>query len=176
MLITKKYAAINRREHERAPTYGTSGKNWAPWVLAFCQREGITTVLDYGCGKGTLGRAIAGNGLDWREYDPAIPGKDEPPAPAELVVCTDVMEHVEPDCTRAVLDHIVSLATRAVFLDVCCRLGSRRLDDGLPAHRNVHTLDWWKRKTAAYGPWDHLPLKSEQLYERFTAVLKCSPV
>lgn len=80
MLITPEYAALNRELHERRPDYGTGGHKWANWVRVYCEKRGFTSVLDYGCGKGTLAEALEGSGLDVREYDPAVPGKDARPS------------------------------------------------------------------------------------------------
>ena len=38
-----------------------------------------------------------------KEYDPAIPGKDSLPEPADIVVCSDVLEHIEPNYLLNVL-------------------------------------------------------------------------
>ncbi len=73
------------------------------------------SVLDYGCGKGTLAEAVS---FEIREYDPAIAGKDENPLPADLVICTDALEHIEPEYLDAVLVHIASLTRMAAFFVV----------------------------------------------------------
>ncbi|MDG2242647.1 MAG: hypothetical protein P8L66_04035 [Rhodospirillaceae bacterium] len=64
------------------------------------------SVRDYGCGKGALRPAVLAAlapDLDVTEYDQAMLGKDSEPSPAHLVVCIDVMEHIEPDCQHDVL-------------------------------------------------------------------------
>lgn len=151
MLISESYRALNRRAHEEMPNYGTVGHRWAPYVQRLAVRIGAQTILDYGAGKGTLAAALTDHTV--AEYDPAIPGKDEPPEPADLVVCTDVLEHVEGPCTDAVLDHILSVAGRGVLLVISCRVGSKLLADGKPAHRNVMPPAKWIRKLRRLGEW-----------------------
>jgi 2-polyprenyl-3-methyl-5-hydroxy-6-metoxy-1,4-benzoquinol methylase len=147
MLISKNYVALNAELHNRQKSYGTSGKKYAATVLNLALMHNAKTILDYGCGKQTLKEAMA-----WEEnikvigYDPAIPGLDAPPKPAEIVVCTDVMEHVENGCVQAVLDHIFKLAIKGAFFVICCEPGDRKLPNGELAHCSVHPADWWLAK------------------------------
>jgi 2-polyprenyl-3-methyl-5-hydroxy-6-metoxy-1,4-benzoquinol methylase len=79
-----------------------------------------------------------------REYDPAIAGKEASPAPADLVVCTDVLEHVEPELLDHVLDHLQGLARRLLFLVVATRSAKKTLEDGRNAHLIVEPDAWWR--------------------------------
>ena len=98
MLITPEYRALNAELHARVPAYGTGGHKWASTIREIVQRTGAKSVLDYGCGKGTLRKVR--RPIRVHEYDPAIPAKANLPASAGVVVCTDVMEHVEPGSFR----------------------------------------------------------------------------
>jgi hypothetical protein len=155
MLITPEYRALNAKLHQRAPLYGTSGHKHAEQVRQLAQALGAprknVTVLDYGCGKGTLGAALhfSDRGFYLFEYDPAIPGKDTPPEPADLVVCGDVLEHIEPECLDAVLDDLQRLTKRFVLLTVATRAAQRTLPDGRNTHLIVEDADWWLPKLLA---------------------------
>lgn len=153
-LITPEYALLNAELHTRVPAYGTGGHKWADMVRSIVAETGAKSVLDYGAGKGSLKAAL--RGLKVYEYDPAVPGKETPPASAGVVVCTDVMEHVEPECTDAVIVHLCGLATRAVFVGVSCRVGGKRLADGRPAHVNVQPATWWHERFSAVGEFEQL--------------------
>ena len=80
---------------------------------------------------------------NWQDYDPAIPGKDAPPGPADLVVCTDVLEHVEPEHLDAVLDDLQRLAKKSLFLLIATRPASKALPDGRNAHLTIEPPKWW---------------------------------
>jgi hypothetical protein len=101
-------------------------------------------VLDYGCGKGTLAASISDYEV-W-EYDPAIEGKDEIPPPRDLVVCTDVLEHIEPDCLDAVLDDIKRCTVKLALLTIACRPAKKLLEDGRNAHLIQEGYRWWLPK------------------------------
>lgn len=160
MLITPDYLALNAELHAREPRYGTSGHKWAEQVRSIVEQTQAKSVLDYGCGKGTLKASLPG--LKVFEYDPAVPGKTTLPASAGVVVCTDVMEHVEPECTDAVIAHLCAQATRAVFVVVCCIEGERRLPDGRLAHINVHPAAWWHERFSAVGQFQQLPSRDDE--------------
>src|SRR5881394_1730573 len=149
MLITEDYRRLNAELHSRG-NYGVSGHKWASKVFDLAGQCEARTVLDYGCGRGTLGAAMRKNYPDWAgdflEYDPAIPGKETKPTQADLVVCGDVLEHIEPDCLLAVLDDIRSIARKAVFLVVATRLAVKTLADGRNAHLIVEPVEWWLPK------------------------------
>jgi hypothetical protein len=148
-LISDSYRRLNRKMHEQIPGYGMSGAKNAENVLDICRGLGLKTVLDYGCGKRALESAIGGQ-VEILNYDPAIPGL-ETAQPAGLVVCADVMEHVEPDKVDAVLDHIFTLALSAAYFVISTTQGTRLLPDGTPAHRSVHEAAWWRKKLERYG-------------------------
>jgi hypothetical protein len=88
--------------------------------------------------------------LDVTEYDPAMPGKDSEPSPAHLVVCIDVMEHIEPDCLHYVLTHIQLLGLGGTFFIVDTVLAQKTLADGRNAHLIVEDLPWWHEKLGGY--------------------------
>lgn len=148
-IITPEYRALNAEMHERVPAYGTGGHKWADVVRSIVSETGAKSVLDYGCGKGTLRAAL--RPLKVHEYDPAVPGKESLPSSAGVVVCTDVMEHVEPECTDEVIRHLCGLATRAVFVAVACRASGKLLADGRTAHINVQPPAWWHERFSAVG-------------------------
>ena len=90
MKITPEYLEQNRKLHEGG-YYGLPGQRWAKTVLNVCEVAGSRDVLDYGCGQRTLEKSL---GFPIRNYDPCIPGLDAPPEPADVVACTDVLEHI----------------------------------------------------------------------------------
>jgi predicted TPR repeat methyltransferase len=147
-MISENYRALNEKLHRQQHAYGCSGSRWADLVLELARGRDLFDALDYGCGKQTLAGMI-GHVIPIRGYDPAIPHLSERPAPADLVTCTDVMEHVEPEHIDAVLDDVASLARKAAFFVISLERGGRKLPDGRYAHLSVHPAEWWMRKLEA---------------------------
>lgn len=151
-LISPEYLEQQKTLHLQDMSYGTSGMTYANDIAGLILNEGITSVLDYGCGKGTLKIALTQDDLDCvvNEYDPAIPGKDAEPDPAELVVCTDVLEHIEEDKLDAVLHHIRSKAMRFIAIVVSNRPAFKSLPDGRNAHLIVRDEAWWRERLGKF--------------------------
>lgn len=149
-LITESYRQLNASLHKTVPGYGTSGQGKAKLIIEVLQDTGAATVLDYGAGKQTL-KPLLSAYAKYRAYDPAVPDIDKAPKPADVVVCTDVMEHVEPQFVDGVIDDVFALAKRAVFFSISCEVGARTLDNGEPAHCSVHPAAWWLDKLAERG-------------------------
>lgn len=144
MLISEAYRDLNTKLHESNVHYGVSGAKWADEVKALAMQLGTTDVLDYGCGKCTLAKSLPE--LKIHNYDPAIAEHSRTPNPHDVVVCTDVLEHIEPECLDDVLDDIRKLTKRAAFLVVATRPAKKILADGRNAHLIQHNYRWWLGK------------------------------
>lgn len=131
-------------KHEHATTnWGKGGHYWAPFVRDFMKSVGAESVLDYGCGRGTLAVALKELGIKATEYDPGIPGKDITPKLTDVVVSTDVFEHIEPECVDNVLRHTYLLARKGGFFAIAKQPAKKILQDGRNAHLSCHEDAWW---------------------------------
>lgn len=155
-LISKNYRRQNVQLHARPEGFGGDGKKHAERVLEFARKLGVRSVLDYGCGEGTFKKAITALGWDGAvfEYDPAMKGKEYLPKPAGLLVCTDVLEHIEPDYLDAVLRHMHAVTREAAFLSIATRPANKVLPDGRNAHLIQETPQWWVEKLTSGGGWE----------------------
>lgn len=144
--ISEAYREQNRQLHETNSSYGDglSSSYWFPLIEGIAKQLDAAAVLDYGCGKGALARQVPS--LLVIGYDPAIPGLDQTPEPTDLVVCNDVLEHIEPECLDAVLDELQRLAIKGVFLSVNMMPAAKKLPDGRNAHLIQESADWWLPK------------------------------
>lgn len=147
VVITKPYLELNRQLHQTNLAYGVGGGKHADTVTKLIQATGAQSVLDYGCGKGYLAKALP---FPIWEYDPAIPGKDESPKPADLVVCTDVLEHIEPDCILNVLQDLQRVVKNIGYFTIHTGPARKTLPDGRNTHLIQQKKQWWKNRLAAF--------------------------
>ena len=145
-LISDGYASLNAEMHRDALLYGTSGYKWSKLVRLLRVLVSAATFLDYGCGKQTLAQSVPE--LKITPYDPAIPGLDILPTPHDVVACTDVLEHIEPEKLANVLQHIAGLTKKVAFFAVSTRQAKRVMPDGRNAHLNVQTSKRWLKLLA----------------------------
>lgn len=145
MLFTEAYAAEQRKMHEEQAAYGSRGFYWAYLAAGIAGLEGCKSILDYGCGKGTIGKSFREAGFHIvRDYDPAIPGKDRKAVPSDLVVCVDVMEHIEPECLAAVMADLVRVTQKILFVAISTIPSKRTMSDGRNTHLIVKDNAWWR--------------------------------
>jgi hypothetical protein len=144
MLITDDYKEQNKQLHAESASYGTSSAKWADEVRQIAAAYGILDTLDYGCGKGLLKQALKWPTL--REYDPSVEGKDAIPDPADMCICTDVLEHIEPDCLDSVLDDLQRCTKKVGFFTIATRPAKKTLPDGRNAHLIQQPVAWWLPK------------------------------
>lgn len=140
MLISPAYAELQRDLHARYD-YGKGVD--AEECAALVRRVlAAGSVLDYGCGQGHLGRLLRPE-YDVRDYDPCIAGLDAEPTSADVVVCADVLEHIEPELLGNVLQHIRKLARLHVVMVIATGPSGKKMADGRGAHVIVESASWW---------------------------------
>lgn len=142
-LYTQEYLQLNKELHLSNPNYGVSGSKYAAEVLKLSNEYGSNDILDYGCGKGTLQGAL---GFNIKEYDPAIPGKDSNPEPADIVVCTDVLEHIEPEFIDWVIGDVARCTKKVAYIVIHTGPAQKTLRDGRNAHLIQENKAWWWKK------------------------------
>lgn len=142
-LISASYRDLNRQLHHSNIAYGVGGGKHAKIVMDMAEKIKTTSILDYGCGKGYLAKEIP---FPIWEYDPAIPGKDETPRAADLVVCTDVLEHVEPDKILDVLSDLKRVTKTVGYFTIHTGPAQKTLPDGRNTHLIQKHKQWWKNR------------------------------
>lgn len=150
MLITDDYRAQQTKLHEDA-NYGKASVAHAPLVAKAINRFGVSEVLDYGAGKLALMRTIStelmvDHKFRYIPYEPADPRYSDKPEPAEMVVCLDVLEHIEPDLIDNVLDDLQRVTQRIGIFTIHCTAAKKVLPDGRNAHLIQEGMDWWLPK------------------------------
>ena len=146
MLISPNYLEQNRLLHQR-PTYGAGGHQHLDEIETLVLREGpIRSVIDYGAGKGTFKPVFEQRFpfIPVQNYDPVTFPCN--PHPSDLIVCTDVLEHIEPDCLDDVLLHVSMLMNKIGFFTIATRPAQKTLPDGRNAHLIQESEDWWREK------------------------------
>lgn len=139
-LITEGYRSLNAKMHETMPEYGVNGREYVDQIASLAERIHTKDILDYGCGKGTLGMHFP---FTVKQYDPAIPKHADLPQPADIVVCTDVLEHIEPALIDNVLNHLGGLTKKVLFCTVALEKAMKVLPDGRNAHLILESSQWW---------------------------------
>ena len=142
-LITDHYRQLNIDKHAASSSYGTVGHVYSNEIVDLTRKLETTDILDYGCGKSTLANSLP---FQIKQYDPCIAKYQADPEPADIVVCTDVMEHIEPECLDDVLAHIKSKTKKIFYCSINTIPAAKHLADGRNAHLICENMGFWATK------------------------------
>ena len=140
-LISEEYRSQLEQLHEARADFGRQSPEWAGYLRALCRSLDTYDVLDYGCGKGELALHLP---FRVKLYDPGMPKFAASPVAADILVSTDVLEHIEPDKLTPVLEHMAAMTKRLAFIHIATRSAKKTLPDGRNAHLIVQPPRWWK--------------------------------
>ena len=146
--------------------HASNENNWAGEALAeykhaifkLIKENNIKSILDYGCGKAKFHSVLFNNkkltgspmNVIITGYDPAVPKfSKKPTGTYDLVLCIDVMEHVQEDQVDEVLKDLFSYGNR-VFLTITCYEAMQILPNNKNAHYTIKEPNWWKEKLKPY--------------------------
>jgi len=137
--------------HAKKKGYGSTGENQFALFSSIVQDLNPSSILDHGCGKSRLASMLADIcGAKSFRYDPAIPGIDSLPAEKiDLVLSTDVAEHVPEMFVSAFFASIRAISSNALFA-ISLRPSGNVLPDGRPCHLTVKPKEWWISKLKAH--------------------------
>tara|TARA_Y100000004_G_scaffold131024_1_gene147818 strand:- start:304 stop:825 length:522 start_codon:yes stop_codon:yes gene_type:complete len=147
-IISKDY--LNQQiELHTNPNYGVMSIKHAPDVAKFALDNECNSILDYGAGKQRLRYGLYKGGYKgwYTAYDPAVLSiKNIKPSNYDLLVCVDVLEHIEPELLDNVLDHMHKNMTKYGYFTVATGSAKKILKDGRNAHLIQQPFKWWKPK------------------------------
>ena len=148
-----------------------------PTLIHVTKENNCKTLLDYGCGKAIPYDKERCREVDLRNpiqelcslesfdlYDPAYEKYAElPDKKYDIVVCTDVLEHIAEQDIDYVLTQILSRSNKVVFLNISCRPAVKHFKEGKFKGKNVHISvfdpSWWGHKIGnIWNNFNHLKI------------------
>lgn len=149
-MITEDYKKVLTAIHAKTK-FGKRRK--LPAMLEeYIAEKNPSSILDFGCGKGNLvntlkekypNKVIFG-------FDPANPEYDKPLHNVEMIVSTDVLEHIEPHFLADTLLEIKA-NSKYMFHLISCAPAKLILPDGRNAHLIQESPVWWKEQFTKIG-------------------------
>jgi len=137
-------------QHQDPKRYrGASLKRHGPLLRPHIKKRKITSILDFGSGKGfqykeRLQHEEFFGGILPTLYDPAVEGIDVLPNKMfDAVINTDVLEHIEDFELDKTLETIYSKANKFVYHGIANWATGRKLKDGRDVHVIQENIEWW---------------------------------
>lgn len=147
-LISEDYASQLKQLHNNSEAFGAGGitvKHY-PLIKNLILQNNVGSILDYGCGKGHFIEYVKTNmpGVRIEGFDVASEQYAKlPEGKFDLVVCLDVMEHVEFGALSHVLSEIRQRAGKIFVCSVANYPAKKKLSDGRNAHVTQLPFGYW---------------------------------
>lgn len=137
--------------YKRKKNYGKTSIKLYDMLKKIINDLNISSVLDYGCGKSKLLDLIKKNKkIKIYRYDPAIKKYSKlTKNKTDLVICTDVLQHVPLYDLDRVLKEIKSKGIYILFY-IKCTNHKTKLPNGTYANCTVYDKKWWLEKLSNY--------------------------
>jgi len=138
---------------------GTALLKHIPEIARLMKLLGCKSIIDYGCGKAYFWnlehwKAILDERASITLYDPALPEYEEiPQGRYDMLICTDVLEHIHPAQTDDFLKTLFLYTRRCVFLNISTKLAKKTFPDGTNLHINLRTKEQWQKKIMDTRDW-----------------------
>ena len=135
------------KELHKSKAFGN--KSSVPQEVIECiEKYQVTSILDFGCGKGNFLTALKEQYPDIETFgfDPGNEIFSVLPDKVDMIYSSDVLEHIEPD---HLIDTLVDLKTRCskvMYHLIACHPAKRGMSDGRNAHLIIENPDWWRSK------------------------------
>lgn len=149
------YKEVNLKE-TNSPSEVSYQEHWpiehySPDIAHLTKKHDVKTILDYGCSDGTqYTRMRLHEKYDYPLpylYEPSIPFFSKfPTRTFDMVVCTDVMEHVTLPLVEQILARIMFYADRVVYMSIADTPANLILPNGENAHCTLKPAEWWVEK------------------------------
>ncbi len=129
--------------------YGASSVGYVHVIQVVIDDLRPKRILDYGCGRGQLWHLFATPGVEIVRYDPAVPEiSKKPEGTFDLVINTDVMEHIPEKDVDEVLADIRQYSPNVYF---GINMGvAERFPDGTTQHCTIKPAAWWQERIARH--------------------------
>lgn len=154
--ISPEYLKTQEEMHNglhKTMQYGSIAHTIFPRVIEPIVRTSKSkSVFDYGCGKQYLKKPFQNMGIEYGGYDPAIEKYStlDLSKQYDMVVCIDVMEHVEIEYQDIVLEDISKIAKEYILLTITPIEAKKVLSDGRNAHICIAGPSYWLPKICKY--------------------------
>jgi 2-polyprenyl-3-methyl-5-hydroxy-6-metoxy-1,4-benzoquinol methylase len=143
--MNKDYIASEyRRLHEANKFSGACLKQYIPEIRELIKEYDCKSILDYGCGKAVIHKKAKLG--DVTLYDPYYqPYSKKPNGTFDMVICTDVMEHIPGDEVGRVLLELVNYTNKVLFLAICTKPAKKTFKNGKNVHLTIKPKEWWEQ-------------------------------
>lgn len=134
-----------RRMHDGKMFNGGSLEPHLSEIKKLIEKYECKKILDYGCGKASVHKTHKLG--DVTLYDPYYEPYSQKPSDDmlfDMVICTDVLEHIPEDRVGKVLHELMFFTHKVLFLAICTKPAKKTFKNGENVHLTVKPKEWWE--------------------------------
>lgn len=142
--MNKDYIASEyRRLHATNKFSGACLERHIPEIKNLIEQYDCKNILDYGCGKATCHKKAKLPNVTL--YDPYHePYSKKPEGTFDMVICTDVLEHVPEDEVGQTLVDLMNYTNKVLFLAISTVPAKKTFANSQNVHLTVKPKEWWE--------------------------------
>lgn len=146
-MISEEYKKEMKNLHKNRENFGR-GVRIPNEVIRCIEEYDIKSILDFGCGKGTVVEKLKETypQIKIYGYDPGHETYNTLPNKVDMIFSEDVLEHIEPEKLDETLVDLANRCDKVMYHLIACHLSKKQLSDGRNAHLIVESPDWWEKK------------------------------
>ena len=149
---------LNRQLHQSDPSFGINDTGLTkrlPLAIERLSRSTpISSVLDYGTGKGFLVdhlRAHLPSSITVDGFDPSVEKWSKFLRPNyDLITCIDVLEHIDIQYIDDTIRQLKQMANLFCYVTIDLQPAVKKLKDGRNAHVMLAPSEWWITRFSQY--------------------------
>jgi len=143
--MNKDYIASEyRRMHDDGKFSGASLRPYLSEIDKLIKEYNIVTLLDYGCGKASIHNRHK-LAKEVCLYDPYYaPYSVKPTGTFDMVICTDVLEHVPEDEVGKVIHDLINYTDKVLFVSISTKKAKKTFGNGENVHVTIRPKEWWE--------------------------------
>lgn len=141
------------KQIHKSKKYGTSGVAIVDRLVK-TMGDDVESLLDYGAGQCEVAHFVRKlTGIQTTAYDPAVEWRSvRPRGKFDVVLCTDVLEHVPEEELKSVLEDIFQYTKNYAVLGINMTEAIEILPCGDNAHCTIKPKEWWFERISEVFP------------------------
>lgn len=139
-----------RAMHAKKKFSGASLEPHIKEIDALINEYDCKTILDYGCGQAKcweeMKLKLNPHSKQVTLYDPYVDRYSvKPEGTFDLVICTDVMEHILEEEVGKTLAELLNYTNKVLYLAIATYPANKKFSNGENVHVTIKPKEWWEQ-------------------------------
>lgn len=154
-LVSSEYRNLLEEKHSKwKGMWGGHINTKIKFIYKYALEYDCKSILDYGAGSShfinDINKLYPDHSFTINEYEPGRKELAKDPPVSDMIVCLDVLEHIEPEKLDNVLEHIYNKTNKIMYFSACTVPAHGTFPNGQNLHLIIENKEWWEEKLSKY--------------------------